>query len=166
MKSISCDLCKGNDFKHLFSGRDYLSFSPLTFELKKCNRCGLVSLNPRPEDITDYYRNYRKGPIKKDGFEFLASNRIKKIRKFKKSGRILDIGCGQGGFLHSMAKDSWETYGVELSKDACDVARETYGLKDIYNGDLLSSDLPDNFFDIITLWHVLEHLGKALGNLL
>ncbi len=162
---VLCDFCGEKDFKHLFNGSDYLSFSPLTFELKMCNRCGLVNLNPRPENIAGYYGTYRKGSTKKDIFEFLAPNRIKKIKEFQKSGRVLDVGCGQGGFLNTMLKDGWEIYGVELSKDACDFAQETFGLKEIYNCDLLSLDFPDNFFDIITLWHVLEHLGKPLDTL-
>ncbi|MDO9565591.1 MAG: class I SAM-dependent methyltransferase [Candidatus Desulfaltia sp.] len=162
---VACDLCGDNDFTFLYNSHDYLSFSPLIFELKKCEKCGLVGLNPRPENISDYYGKYRKGSIKKDIFEFLVPNRIKKIKKFKKGGRILDVGCGQGGFLNTMLKDGWEIYGVELSKDACDFARETYGLNEINNCDLLSLDFPDNFFDVITLWHVLEHLGNPKDTL-
>ena len=164
-KLVPCDFCGNNDFTFLYNSHDYLSFSPLTFKVMRCNRCDLVSLNPRPENIADYYGKYRKGYSKKDIFEFLVPNRIMKIKKYKKGGRILDVGCGQGGFLNTMLKDGWEIYGVELSKDACDFARETYGLNEINNCDLLSLDFPDNFFDVITLWHVLEHLGNPKDTL-
>ena len=162
---IPCDFCGNNDFTFLYNSHDYLSFSSLTFKVMRCKRCGLVNLNPRPENIADYYGKYPKGSGTKDSFEFLVPDRIKKIKKFKKGGRILDVGCGQGGFLNTMLKDGWEIYGVELSRDACDFAREKYGLKEINNCDLLSAVFPDNFFDVITLWHVLEHLGKPQDTL-
>jgi 2-polyprenyl-3-methyl-5-hydroxy-6-metoxy-1,4-benzoquinol methylase len=163
--TIKCDLCGSDEFSLLFNGSDYLSFSPLVFELKKCKKCGLVNLNPRPENITYFYEDYRKGPSGNDIFDFLAPNRIKKIEKFKNQGVILDIGCGQGGFLSAMKKNGWETYGVELNKEACNFARYTYGLENINNNDLLSTDFPDNFFDVVTLWHVFEHLRKPQDTL-
>jgi 2-polyprenyl-3-methyl-5-hydroxy-6-metoxy-1,4-benzoquinol methylase len=162
---IECDLCGQNDFNLLINGNDYLSFSPLIFKVKKCRNCGLVGLNPRPKNIANFYGEYRKGPSGKDTFDFLSPNRIKKIGKFKENGKILDIGCGQGGFLNTMKKNGWETYGVELSKEACEFARQNYGLENIKNEDLLSIDFPDNYFDVVTLWHVLEHLREPLYTL-
>lgn len=162
---IECDLCGQNDFSLLFNGSDYLSFSPLIFKVKKCRNCGMVGLNPRPKNISSFYGEYRKGSSGKDIFEFLSPNRIKKVEKFKKRGKILDIGCGQGGFLNTMKENGWKTYGVELSKEACEFARQTYGLRNINNDDLLSVDFPDNYFDVVTLWHVLEHLREPLSTL-
>ncbi len=165
VENIKCDLCGSDEFTLLFFGNDYLFFSPLKLELKECKNCGLVGLNPRPKDISPFYREYHNNKHTNDLFEFLSPSRKKKIEKFKKPGKILDIGCGQGGFLNTMKSNGWETYGVELSKDACHYARTTYGLKKIYNCDLLSFDIPENYFDVVTLWHVFEHLSKPQDTL-
>jgi 2-polyprenyl-3-methyl-5-hydroxy-6-metoxy-1,4-benzoquinol methylase len=160
LKWVKCNLCGSEDFALLFEGHDCLSFSPLIFKVRQCSRCGLVCLNPRPENIIHYYREYHKRSPEpeKDIFHFLSSNRVKKIKRFKKRGRILDIGCGFGNFLFQMSKEGWEVYGNDISQVACDSARTKFGLKNIYDGELLALNFPENFFDVITLWHVLEHL--------
>ena len=159
MEWVKCNLCGSEDFSLLFKGHDYQYFSPLTFKVMRCNRCGLVCLNPRPKKIVYYYPERRKA-IEKDSFSFLAPDGIKKIKRLKKSGRIFDIGCGHGYFLFDMSKEGWEVFGNELSKTGCDFARETLGLKNTYNSDLLSLDFPENFFDVVTMWHTLEHMKK------
>jgi len=167
LKWVKCNLCGSEDFALLFEGHDYLSFSPLTFKVRRCSRCELVCLNPRPENIIYYYREYHKRSPepKKDIFHFLSSNRVKKIKRFKKGGRILDVGCGSGKFLFEMSREGWEVYGNDISDVACDNVRKEFGLKNIYPGELLALNLPENFFDVITLWHVLEHLETPLETL-
>jgi 2-polyprenyl-3-methyl-5-hydroxy-6-metoxy-1,4-benzoquinol methylase len=159
-KLEKCNLCGSEKFTFLFEGHDYLFFSPLAFKVMRCSRCGLVCVNPRPENIINYYREYHKRSLEKDGFHFLSSNRIKKIKKYKKGGRILDVGCGFGNFLFEMSKEGWEVYGNDISQVACDYARKEFGLKNIHTGELLSLNFPEYFFDVITLWHALEHLEK------
>ncbi|MCG2725693.1 MAG: class I SAM-dependent methyltransferase [Elusimicrobia bacterium] len=162
-----CDFCGSRDFKFLFSGHDYLAFSPLTFNVMRCNKCGLVGLKPCPENLVKYYDSYRKDSSEKDIFLFplLFPNRVKKIKKLKSPGKILDIGCGAGGFLSDMQKEGWAVYGCDLDSNICDTAKNSTGLKNIYTGDVLFLDFPDNFFDVITLWHVLEHLTNPKDTL-
>jgi len=159
MEWVKCNLCGSEDFSLLFKGHDYQYFSPLTFKVMRCNRCGLVCLNPRPKEIIHYYPE-RKEVIEKDYFLFLNPDRIKKVKRLKKRGRILDIGFGHGDFLFDMSKEGWEVYGNEISKTGYDFAREKLGLKNIYNSDLLSLDFPENYFDVVTMWHTLEHMKK------
>ena len=156
----SCNLCNSEDFTFLFSGRDYLFYSPDTFNVVQCNQCGLVFLNPHPQNIGQYYRDYHRGELHKDAFTWLSPDKSKRIKKLKKSGRILDVGCGRGNFLLAMQKAGWEVYGNDISLDACEYVKNELELKNIYNGHLLSLDLSAAFFDVITLWHVLEHLEK------
>ena len=66
-------------------------------------------------------------------------------------GRLLDIGAGSGTFVHASLDAGWQAVGVELSEPAIERAKEYYGI------ELLKS-LPDEEFDVITMWDVVEHL--------
>jgi 2-polyprenyl-3-methyl-5-hydroxy-6-metoxy-1,4-benzoquinol methylase len=163
---VKCNFCGSNDFIFLFNGYDYLFPSDEPFKISRCDKCGLVCLNPRPRNITSYYlqEEYKK-PTKKDIFAFLEPNRAKIIEGFKTKGRILDIGIGRGEFLFEMKKRGWQVFGNELSDNLYTFAKNEYNLENIYNKDLLDIDFPDKLFDVITLWHVLEHLIDPLKSL-
>ncbi len=79
--------------------------------------------------------------------------------------RILDVGCGNGHFLKFMKQAGWEVWGVEPDEKACDVAK-SQGIDNIFCGTLSDVDLPANYFDVITLRHVIEHLWDPEDNLL
>jgi len=73
------------------------------------------------------------------------------------AGQLLDIGCGTGDFLLAAEKKGWQTIGIEPNKQAKKCALSK-GLKVFDNKEL--SHLKANSFDVITLWHVLEHLPQ------
>ena len=68
----------------------------------------------------------------------------------------MDIGCGVGDFLHSAESHGWECIGVEPSEDAKTIAQKRVKGKIISSEDL--ENIPDGEFDLITMWHVLEHV--------
>jgi 2-polyprenyl-3-methyl-5-hydroxy-6-metoxy-1,4-benzoquinol methylase len=86
----------------------------------------------------------------------IFEKRIAIIVPFIKDGKILDIGCGSGGFLNWMKSYGWHTYGCDINDTACERAR-TRGL-DIFWGQLEEAKYPDKFFDVITMNDVLEHI--------
>lgn len=71
-------------------------------------------------------------------------------------GRILDVGCGNGFFLKWMKEHGWETYGVEISQAACQVAQK-HGLE-VFQGELAEAKYPPNHFDVVVMNQVLEHV--------
>ena len=71
--------------------------------------------------------------------------------------KLLDLGCGMGTFLHLAQSEKWQSIGVDLSKEGCQFAREQYGL-DVLCSDLFEANFPSNYFDAVTLFHVLEHV--------
>jgi len=143
----------------------------------KCKNCGLVYVNPRPEYsfeefsalYSDEYFNapYMRFYIGKESRQTNESfaYRLDWIEKYKRKARILDIGCASGRFL-KMAKDKeWETYGVEVSKTAADIAREKYGLN-VITGRLDEAGFGDDFFDVVTASDVIEHVEDPKSFLL
>ena len=71
-------------------------------------------------------------------------------------GKLLDIGCGVGDFLHTAEMHGWECIGVEPSEDAKAIAQKRMKGKIIVSEEL--EGFPDGAFDVITMWHVLEHV--------
>lgn len=82
------------------------------------------------------------------------------IEKYKNPGKILDIGCGLGLFLYVAKKRDWETSGVEISKFVSNFAKNKLKLN-VINSDNLDA-FQDNFFDVIMVNHVLEHIENPL----
>ncbi len=75
---------------------------------------------------------------------------------YTKNGTLLDIGCGNGRFLHGMQQLGWTTKGVEFNKGAVRVCKKSN--LDVFHGDLFSAKLADESFDVVNLSHVIEHV--------
>ena len=80
-------------------------------------------------------------------------NKLKLINSESQKGRILDIGAGVGDFLSVAKNDGWQTIGIEPSEKAKAIAKKK-GVSFVEN----LSELENNSFDVITMWHVLEHV--------
>ena len=79
------------------------------------------------------------------------------------AGRLLDVGCGDGDFAATMKRRGWEAYGTEFSTAARQLG-EAKGVK-VHQGDVASAQFPNDFFDVVTLWHVLEHVPDPTAEL-
>ncbi|MCM8787050.1 MAG: class I SAM-dependent methyltransferase [Candidatus Omnitrophica bacterium] len=161
---LKCNLCESLRSKYLFSGKDWILGGNENFNLTKCLDCGLVFLNPRPTNFDEiypcyYYKNYGE---QKAGIRILESKKERKILKFKKEGRLLDVGCNKGFFLADMKKYNWDVWGVDISSFSCEYAKKTFKLENIFCANILDIEFEDNFFDVITLWQVIEHLEEPL----
>ncbi len=170
-----CKCCSGKDFIYLFSGKDRLHGLPGEFKVEECKHCGVIATHPQlsSKEIEKYYpENYISYPSaiederswfrridRKIGVEKRCKSVI--MQSGKKSGKILDIGCATGIFLNGMKQHGWDCYGVEPSDFASRYAMDRFGLN-VYNGYLNDGLFEDNFFDIITLWDVFEHLPEPI----
>lgn len=81
-----------------------------------------------------------------------------------KSLRVLDIGCGKGFFLKAMLDRGHEVAGIDLNPDRVTFARDTLDLQNVYHSSFtdFAHNLPSTQFDAVTLWDVIEHVGKPL----
>lgn len=128
-------------------------------QIVSCLNCNLYYVNPK-EDLK-FFKEY-ENVIDPDYLEtekfrkLLSSNHLNIIEKFKKEGKILDVGCFAGFFLELAKEKKWDTFGIEPSKWAKKIA-EKKGVR-IIGKTLENSKLPDGEFDVITLWDVIEHL--------
>jgi 2-polyprenyl-3-methyl-5-hydroxy-6-metoxy-1,4-benzoquinol methylase len=170
METGFCGLCpQGTEAKiHI---RTYAGGFP--FSYLKCQGCGLVFLSPRPDEkeALQFYEQdyYGEGPRKfRSGLEALrlvfAWNRMRRVQKFfPNAGKVLDIGCGAGTFLQLLQQECWECHGTELTAESASRASRL-GIS-ISVGEIDENHFPPHSFDLITLWHVLEHLPEPLKTL-
>jgi SAM-dependent methyltransferase len=76
-------------------------------------------------------------------------------------GRLLDVGCGYGFFLHYMAQRGWRTQGIEISSIGRKIGRERFGI-DVSTSSFPRSDWLDGSYDAISLFYVIEHLPDPI----
>lgn len=132
----------------------------------------MTFVSPRPSgaDLGGYYvRGYYDKPGEDSGGvgrllgRLFMKERVLKATLGRRPGRVLDIGCGEGTFLSAMVRRGWDAVGVEISRDGAERAAARPGLT-VYNKPLEDCALPPKSFDLITLWHSIEHVEdpKAL----
>jgi ubiquinone/menaquinone biosynthesis C-methylase UbiE len=158
--------------------------------------CGLCWLDPSPveSDIPLFYVNYftheRNDPKQRFlvrlysllyGGYMLASSIPSMLLGLKKArnqmrhmflndmspGKLLDVGCGNGVFLHRMHNLGWSATGIDFDAKAIENAKKMYGDGLTFmNTDLTGARFPDNSFDAVTMSHVIEHVPDPVALLI
>jgi 2-polyprenyl-3-methyl-5-hydroxy-6-metoxy-1,4-benzoquinol methylase len=142
------------------------------FALRRCRRCGRMLLDPRPaaEALSSSYDDdyYGAGERKfapaiegvvdwfREGRARQAAELVARTRGARK-GAVLDIGCGSGQFLARLVRSGYECHGTELSPESGKRASAVPGLNLVF-GALAPGSFAPGAFDLISIWHVLEHL--------
>lgn len=139
-----------------------------------CRGCGLLSVRPFPEigDLLCRYDDRRSRPVDPSGdptgeatvHRVRFSEELDRIEAHCRRGRVLDIGCAWGFFLAQCKERGWDAKGVDLSRVQTDYARRRFGL-DVFTGPLHDARFPAGHFDVVTLWHVFEHIHDPLSTL-
>lgn len=172
-----CPVCQGTTFTEFLTCKDY-TVSHETFRLQKCGECSFVLTSPRPQDaeLPGYYQSadYISHSDKARGIvdhlyriarSFTVHWKYRLIRKHTlyEPQSVLDYGCGTGAFLSHCRGRNIKITGVEPADNARAIAAHNTGAK-IYQHLTETTGQ----FDVITLWHVLEHvtdLNTTLGQL-
>lgn len=165
-----CPVCESKNINPLLTIKDF-SVSKEDFVLWQCSHCNLRFTQDVPDEnsIGRYYQssdyishsNTNKGFINKTYQKvrtYTLQQKAKLIGDETKisTGSILDIGSGTGAFLDVMKTRGWQVKGVEPDKDARALAKKLYDLN--IDEPSVIDDLNTGSFDVITLWHVLEHV--------
>ena len=172
LNMLECPICQSKNWNPFFEVTDH-SISKEKFQLKKCEGCGLVVTSPRPDDdkLSVYYQSddYISHSGKSNSLlnktyltarKFSLRWKLSIIQNIKPNGKLLDVGCGTGEFLQTIKEAGWEVSGVEPSPNARAKAEK-----------ILAQSIHENIettigpFEIITLWHVLEHLPDLNASL-
>jgi len=141
-------------------------------KLVKCPACSLIFVSPMPEPAAlkeiyeaDYYNNKNSLEIGYDDYSKEEANirktalkRLRYIERYAKKGKLLDVGCAFGFFMDTARRNGWDTSGIEISHVASEHALKL-GLN-VTEGNIDIMELPDEKYDLITLWDVVEHLIK------
>lgn len=159
-RSSNCIIC-GNSERSLL-------FAQNKWQIYKCLHCGLGVLDPRPGQdeldklyAQDYFQNHYNAPLS------LSSPAMKKrlrqedhrllfFRKFKQSGKVLDIGCGRGYFLLACRKAGYEVAGTDISAAAASHVINEFKIP-VFIGEPDNITIAAGTMDIVTFWHSLEH---------
>lgn len=163
-----CPVCGETTFSPFLDCTDY-TVSHETFHIVKCARCQFAFTNPHPEisQLGNYYNSSayishssRPTTFIDHVYVLARAQTLKwKSRLIKKNATtpsisVLDYGCGTGDFLNHCKNLGWKVSGVEPSTSARQIASTKSGQK-IYP---TIKEMPNTTFDVITLWHVLEHV--------
>lgn len=166
----ACPLCGGTHLKRVMTCTDFYA-SGEQFDVFSCEDCGFTFTQDVPveAEIGRYYEtpDYISHSDTKKGAMNVLYHRVRKYmlgkkarlvakESHRKSGRLLDIGTGTGYFAATMTQRGWKVEAIEKNEQARAFAKQHFGLE-VMNEEALQ-ELEPGSFDVITLWHVMEHL--------
>lgn len=182
----SCPICGSKKVNFFFESKDSDNLFEKKFSFLRCDSCAIGYIQPftSDDDINKLYpksfygqKHTGKSGLLYDIFKNIESSLYKqrffKINRYKQNGLLLDIGCGDGKFLKLFSDYNWQTFGVETSDSASRITgfkvKEKFEASDekqkalVYNNSLENIKFPNSFFDVVTLWHVLEHVSYPVN---
>ena len=168
--SMQCILCEKDDFKSVTNMVRY----NIPRKVVQCTNCSLISLENPTDDVMDYsgpeYRSLH-GPIlgkkvsEKEMFDIqiqIQKERLDHVKAlFDPSSKVLEVGCSTGHFLHTIKNHVSEVVGIELDQSHAKFARENCNLN-VYDRPINETPIPNNYFDIIFMFQVFEHIPNPI----
>jgi len=178
LETVTCALCGSSECQTHLVGRDLSLDLEGAFRIVRCAECGLLYLNPRParDEVEalypfESYDQYNpallevKSRLARADRTYGLRKRARRVVRWKAGGRLLDVGCATGDFLEYVhGLGTWEVHGVELNPNAVRYVRERLRIP-VWQGMLDEVELPAGYFDVVTMWHVLEHVFDPVATL-
>lgn len=166
----SCSFCHTKSPLY-FCSKDYnRKITQETFDHYRCPRCKLIFILPIPQELGYYYPDkYHDVPKSVEELDIISKNenyKIEIVQRFSTKGRLLEIGPSYGGFVYLAKKAGYEVDAIEMNKHCCQFLNEVVGVNAINSNNAIEV-LKHNevTYDIVTLWHVIEHLSNPWATL-
>ena len=160
-----CPFCSAESLVY-FSSKDYnRRITAESFEYRRCSKCQLIFIDSIPDNPDTYYPdNYHELP--KSTKELDSSSRDEKfkvdiVNRFAVGKRLLEIGASFGGFSYLAKKAGYEVNAVEMNPKCCKFLKEVIEINAIQSDDPVEALEHEKPYDVIALWHVIEHLPDA-----
>jgi 2-polyprenyl-3-methyl-5-hydroxy-6-metoxy-1,4-benzoquinol methylase len=155
-----CYLCREQISDSRIPVRDYINGE--SFAIATCSVCTLSMTVPIVPDnlIAKYYGTQYYGDRKAGLDKFINWLRVRRLRLLRSPGSLLDVGCGKGDFLEMMRAYGWQVTGTEFSQLYDYSLLEQKIGNHICKGDITQCNFLPQTFDVVTFWHVFEHLSK------
>lgn len=157
-----CPYCK-KSVSLLFMAQDRnRHISNASFPYYRCIACGLIFLQPVPQDLGAYYpKDYYTVPRSSYELEATSENerfKLDHITPFIQKGKLLEVGPAFGNFAYLAQLAGFDVEVIEMDSQCCEFLRTTAGIATIQSSDAAQAVQDKGPYDIIALWHVVEHL--------
>jgi 2-polyprenyl-3-methyl-5-hydroxy-6-metoxy-1,4-benzoquinol methylase len=148
-----------------FRSRDYnRNVTRQTFTHLRCPRCGLIFIASIPANLANYYPDaYHSIPRTSACLE--ANSRyefykVQLVQRFVSKGRLLEIGPSAGTFSYLAKQAGFEVDAIEMSEGCCDFLNRVVGIRAINSSNPVEVLRQSKGYDVIAMWHVIEHLSN------
>ncbi|MFA5101458.1 MAG: class I SAM-dependent methyltransferase [Candidatus Omnitrophota bacterium] len=162
MQSL-CPRCK-KDARHIFTARDFnRRVSDAQFHYSKCPDCRLIFLSNAPDDPDAYYGDSYYSPPAFEKLKKVASAesyQLRMITDHVRSGDLLEVGPGFGVFAYQAKSAGFTVDVIEKEQRCCDYLSGTVGVNAIHSASPQDVISCGKRYDVIALWHVIEHLPR------
>lgn len=160
-----CPACGELRAEQLLAAPDRFHGRRQFYQLDCCSSCGLVWLKdpPAPESMGEHYGpDYDRWVAAAGNDRRRSDDRVETVAQYKNSGSLLDLGCSSGAFLQAMKNPNWRLFGIEMSEVVANRAQSVSGAE-VFVGDILDAPFEPESFDVITCFHVFEHLYEPVA---
>ena len=157
-----CSYCNTESSLY-FRSRDYnRKITAVVFDHYRCPKCGLIFISPIPGNLGDYYpQSYYSVQESIDILDTGAARekyKIEIIQRYVKEGRLLEIGPSMGSFIYLAKKSGFEAEAIEMDAKCSKFLNEVAGIPTVNSSDTCGALKTLKPYDVIAMWHVIEHL--------
>ncbi len=168
LSAVACPICEQQPVQALFVKR----VEGRAYPLVRCPGCRLVfvATPPTEQELVQHHdqlwvRAQHQDLVQEEAIEQQFSEqrfrrRLDELARFVSPGRLLDVGCRDGLFLALARERGWHPSGVEEVRAAAEQAKQRS--VEVFVGTLAEAHFPDASFDVVTLWHLIEHVTQPL----